>query len=114
MEWKEMGETCILENFDMALVAPKSKSIRINGKGTCIRLENIYWILLQRMACVYGVSVNRLIATLDKEVQFSVGEVSNFTSLLRAIAVTESLSGEALLQRAPTLCTRQARFAEEV
>jgi predicted DNA-binding ribbon-helix-helix protein len=76
-----------LNDFDLGLATPVARSMRLNGKSTCIRLERIYWKILEYCAQCDGVTVNMLLATLDREVQMTFGDVINFSALVRAIAV---------------------------
>ncbi|KWV85395.1 hypothetical protein PFLmoz3_04949 [Pseudomonas fluorescens] len=34
------------KGFDMGLAKPLSRSVRLNGFSTCLRLEQIYWNIL--------------------------------------------------------------------
>lgn len=76
-----------LENFDMSLAQPEARSLRLNGKSTCLRLERVYWDIIVRAARGEGVSVSCLLSALDREVQFRFGEVANFSSLVRVVSV---------------------------
>jgi hypothetical protein len=33
-----------VSEFDMGLARPLSRSVRLNGFATCLRLEQVYWI----------------------------------------------------------------------
>ena len=61
----------------------QTRSMRINGQSTSIRLENAYWEMLEEVAVSQGSSVPKFISTLHDEVLELQGEVKNFTSLLR-------------------------------
>jgi hypothetical protein len=39
-----------VSEFDMGLVQPLSRSVRLNGFSTCLRLEQVYWDILAKMA----------------------------------------------------------------
>jgi predicted DNA-binding ribbon-helix-helix protein len=65
----------------------ETRSIRLNGQSTSIRLEKIFWRQLERIAASQGMSVPRCISTLHGEVLDLWGEVANFTSHLRCICV---------------------------
>jgi len=76
---------------DLALTLPVSKSVRLNGKSTCIRLELAYWRMLEKIAACQGVTVNAVLAELDLEVQQRGETVKNFSSLVRVTAVVTLL-----------------------
>ena len=67
---------------------PVSRSLRLNGQSTSIRLERIYWETLDRMASAEGRSTASFISALHARVLEEHGEVSNFTSLLRCVCVS--------------------------
>ena len=78
-----------LEAFDMQLARPEARSLRLNGKSTCLRLEKVYWEIIVRAARKKGVSVSALLSSLDRDVQFRFGEVANFSSLVRVVSVAQ-------------------------
>lgn len=61
----------------------QTRSIRLNGHSTSIRLEAAFWAMLEEIAASQGMSVARFASTLHDEVLELHGEVSNFASLLR-------------------------------
>jgi predicted DNA-binding ribbon-helix-helix protein len=61
----------------------RTRSVRISGVITNIRLENLFWHTLAELAEDSGVTTNQLIATLHSEVQSCIGEAANFASFLR-------------------------------
>jgi len=60
-----------------------TRSIRLNGYCTSIRLEAMFWSILDDIAAGQGMSTPRFISTLYDEVTELRGEVGNFASLLR-------------------------------
>jgi len=60
-----------------------TRSVRLNGYCTSIRLESLFWSILDEIAASQGLSTPRFISTLYDEVMELRGEVGNFTSLLR-------------------------------
>ncbi|HWH86926.1 MAG TPA: ribbon-helix-helix domain-containing protein [Pseudomonas sp.] len=73
--------------FDMALVRPLSRSIRLNGFATCLRLEQVYWNILGAMAEDNHCSVSTLLSHVDREVHLRHGGVKNFSALVRVVCV---------------------------
>ncbi len=61
----------------------RSRTVRIHGVLTSIRLENMVWDLLAEMAAAEGRTTNALIALFHDEVLAHRGEVPNFASFLR-------------------------------
>ena len=61
----------------------RSRTIRIHGVLTSIRLENMAWDILAEMAEVEGCTTNSLIVRFHDEILAHRGEVPNFASFLR-------------------------------
>jgi predicted DNA-binding ribbon-helix-helix protein len=70
----------------------ETRSIRLNGQSTSIRLEKAFWEILEEIAADEGMSVPRFISTLHQEILLLRGEVPNFTSHLRCICLTARTS----------------------
>ncbi len=68
---------------DPALYDTASRSLRLHGVVTSIRLENLFWRVLDEIGRRDGMSVNQLITKLYDEIIEARGEVPNFTSFLR-------------------------------
>jgi predicted DNA-binding ribbon-helix-helix protein len=66
----------------------QTRSIRLGGHATSIRLEAAYWITLEEIATEQGVSLPRFLTKLHDEVLDFRGEITNFTSLLRCACLT--------------------------
>ena len=60
-----------------------TRSVRIGGHSTSIRLENTFWAILEHIAAREESSVAKFITTLHDEVLLHHGEVQNLASLLR-------------------------------
>ena len=61
-----------------------SRSIRLDGQVTSIRLEGLYWSVLDDVADSQGFSTPEFISKLHREVMELQGAPQNFTSLLRS------------------------------
>jgi len=61
----------------------QSRSIRIRGHVTSIRLEAMYWQILEESAQAQEMTLAQFLSQLYDEVLKLDGEVYNFTSLLR-------------------------------
>jgi len=69
---------------DPQYYAPVTRSVRIGGLATSLRLEAAFWTLLDELSSAQGyVSTSRFINKLYSEVLEIHGEVTNFASLLR-------------------------------
>ncbi|WP_394778348.1 ribbon-helix-helix domain-containing protein [Undibacterium sp.] len=73
----------IFVKADPALYESKARSIRLHGAVTSIRLENLFWQVLQEVAERDGMNVNQLITKLYDELVEYRGGVDNFSSFLR-------------------------------
>lgn len=83
------------KGFDMGLTRPLSRSVRLNGFSTCLRLEQIYWNILMDIARINGCSVSALLSYVDREVHLRYGGVKNFSGLVRVVCVVHVLKGRA-------------------
>ncbi len=63
--------------------ASETRSIRLHGHCTSIRLERAFWTVLDGIAAAEGRSTPQFIETLHDEVLDLRGGVANFASLLR-------------------------------
>ncbi|MDW3681392.1 ribbon-helix-helix domain-containing protein [Cupriavidus sp. CV2] len=61
----------------------QSRSLRLHGVATSIRLESLFWEVLETLARRDGMSVGQLITRLHDELVAYRGEAANFTSFLR-------------------------------
>lgn len=61
----------------------RSRTVRMHGVLTSIRLENMVWDILAEMAEDEGCTTNALIAQFHDEILAHRGEVPNFASFLR-------------------------------
>jgi predicted DNA-binding ribbon-helix-helix protein len=89
-----------VSEFDMGLAQPLSRSVRLNGFATCLRLEQVYWDILADMARVNHCSVSALLSYVDREVHLRHGGVKNFTGLVRVVCVVHSLKEGACVAEA--------------
>jgi predicted DNA-binding ribbon-helix-helix protein len=68
---------------DPAMWETRLRSVRMRGFATSVRLENIFWRLLEEIAARDGLSVAEILARLYDELLETQGEVENFASFLR-------------------------------
>lgn len=61
----------------------ETRSLRLNGQCTSLRLERAFWAVLDEIAAAEHLSVPQFVSKLHAEVLELHGEARNFTSLLR-------------------------------
>ncbi|MBR0876981.1 putative DNA-binding ribbon-helix-helix protein [Bradyrhizobium japonicum] len=76
----------------------QTRSLRIGGHCTSIRLELAFWDTLEEIADKENMSLGKFLTTLYNEVLDHHGEVNNFASLLRC---------SCLIYRSKTMATVQ-------
>lgn len=65
----------------------RTRSVRLHGVVTSIRLENLHWEVLEEIGARDGMSVTQLIEKLYDELVQARGAVGNFASFLRVSAL---------------------------
>ncbi|HEX3142120.1 MAG TPA: ribbon-helix-helix domain-containing protein [Rhizobacter sp.] len=65
----------------------RTRSVRLHGVITSIRLENLHWEVLAEIGQRDGMSVTQLLERLHDELIATRGEVGNFASFLRVSAL---------------------------
>ncbi len=70
-------------NSDSRLWASRTKSLRIDGVVTSIRLEEFFWNTLEEIAFRDEMSTNQMITKLYLESLDADHDIGNFTSFLR-------------------------------
>ena len=73
----------VFASQDATIYETVTRSVRLNVFSTSIRLEALFWSVLDQIAAQQGLSTPRFISTLYDEVMELRGSVGNFTSLLR-------------------------------
>lgn len=75
----------IYASTDPKEYAPVTRSVRLHGVVTSIRLEARFWAILDEMAEGEGTTTPKFLAKLHDEVIELHGEIANFASLLRVV-----------------------------
>ncbi|MCF8178577.1 MAG: ribbon-helix-helix domain-containing protein [Sulfuritalea sp.] len=73
----------IFISADPDLYRCRSRSLRLSGVVTSIRLENLFWQVLEEIGERDSLSVAQLITRLYDELAEAGGDCANFTSFLR-------------------------------
>ena len=60
-----------------------TRSIRLHGRSTSVRLEAKFWEIVDEIAAAQGMTTARFLVRIHDEVEEIHGEVGNFASLLR-------------------------------
>lgn len=66
----------------------ETRSVRLGGHVTSVRLETAYWEILEEVSTAQGMTLAKFLTTLHDEVLDLRGEVQNFASLLRCACLT--------------------------
>lgn len=93
-QFPRMPSDPFVVGFNMSLAQPQSRSVRLNGLATCLRLEEVYWNILSEIAQANECSVNAVLSHVDREVHLRYGGVRNFSGLVRVVCVTHLLNSE--------------------
>jgi predicted DNA-binding ribbon-helix-helix protein len=80
---KEQAMCKVYVSADPIQYESRTRSLRIHGVLTTIRLENLFWDVLAEAAGREGKTTNQMIVTLHQELSALRGESANFTSFLR-------------------------------
>ncbi|QJT09726.1 ribbon-helix-helix domain-containing protein [Oceanidesulfovibrio marinus] len=68
--------------------ASRTKSVRLNGAVTSIRLEQRFWSILEQLVQDEGTTLGKFLSSLYDEAMNAQGHIDNFTSLLRVACTT--------------------------
>jgi predicted DNA-binding ribbon-helix-helix protein len=75
----------IYSSTDPLLYQVRTRSVRISGVVTSVRLEERFWQILDEIAVSESLSTGQFLGALYDEVISRRGEIGNFASLLRVI-----------------------------
>lgn len=90
----------------------RTRSIRIHGVVTSVRLENLCWDILARIARNDDMTTNQLISQLYSEVIQQQGKIGNFCAFLR-VSCMRYLSSVALQQDKESLLLGRRDVVDE-
>ena len=111
----------IFAHQDPCNYAFETRSLRIGGHGTSVRLESLFWTILEEIAESQGMSLGKLLTKLSEEVLELHGNVHNFASLLRCSCLihlqtrprsgvpSDAAVGEGRASRIDRSCTTNAQ-----
>jgi len=90
----------IFISADPASYESRTRSVRLHGVVTSLRLENLHWSVLEEIAGRDCMTVAQLIEKLYDELVADRGAVGNFSSFLRVCALRyENLIAQGLIPR---------------
>ena len=78
----------ILSSQHVDSFAYQTRSVRLGGHATSIKLEGAFWDILEEIAAVVKMPLGRFLTDVHDEVLSLSGNVNNFTSLLRCACLT--------------------------
>jgi predicted DNA-binding ribbon-helix-helix protein len=90
---RDDGMCEIYMNSETALFELKTRSIRIDGHVTSIRLELVFWQLLDKISQKEGLRLPEFLSKVYYEGLVKRGNIVNFASVLR-VACTTYLNNE--------------------
>jgi predicted DNA-binding ribbon-helix-helix protein len=73
----------IYTNADPILYESRTRSVRLHGVLTTVRLENLFWDVLREIAEREDLTTSQFMAKLHDELMKLHGETHNFASFLR-------------------------------
>ena len=73
----------IFISADPRLYETRTRSLRLHGVSTSLRLENLFWTILVEIGARDGMTLNQLITKLYDELEQAGTETGNFASFLR-------------------------------
>ena len=91
----------IFSSIDRRDYAFQTRSVRLGGHATSIRLEATFWGILEEVAGAQNVTLGRFLSKLhDETMAFDADEQHNFASLLRCacLAYVAEVRGKAVAQ----------------
>lgn len=72
------------------------RSMRINGRLTCLRLERIYWTILDEIAKRQQQSTAKLLSDIEILVSLQRKEIKNFSGFIRVLCVRSLMKNYSL------------------
>lgn len=76
-------------NFSSDLLKLRQRSVRLNGIATCLRLEEIYWSIIEELAREESLTVGKLISRWAMEMDLAHESIWNFTGYVRVVCVVQ-------------------------
>ncbi|MFL9961100.1 ribbon-helix-helix domain-containing protein [Paraburkholderia sediminicola] len=76
-------------NFNTDLLKLRQRSVRLNGIATCLRLEEIYWSIIEELAREESLTVGKLISRWAMEMDLAHESTWNFTGYVRVVCVVQ-------------------------
>jgi len=76
-------------NFNTDLLRLRQRSVRLNGIATCLRLEEIYWSIIEELAREESLTVGKLISRWAMEMDLAHESIWNFTGYVRVVCVVQ-------------------------
>jgi predicted DNA-binding ribbon-helix-helix protein len=89
----------------------ETRSLRIGGHSTSVRLETLFWTILDEIAAAEGMSLGKFLTKLSDEVLEAHGSAHNFASLLRCCCLIHLQAQSAAPRVAPQVSAKVASAA---
>jgi predicted DNA-binding ribbon-helix-helix protein len=81
--WEDFTMCHIFAGQDPANYAYETRSVRLMGHATSVRLEAKFWVIVEEIAAAQGMALPKFLNLLYTEALDTHGSVHNFASLLR-------------------------------
>nr|WP_246024767.1 ribbon-helix-helix domain-containing protein [Paraburkholderia dinghuensis] len=78
-------------NINSDLLKLRQRSVRLNGIATCLRLEEIYWSIIEQLAREESLTVGKLISRWAMEMDLAHESIWNFTGYVRVVCVVQMI-----------------------
>lgn len=75
--------------------ASQTRSVRLSGHSTSVRMEGAFWDILEELARREKMSLSKLLNALHEEAMDDAKLPANFASLLRCACLTYATEGRA-------------------
>lgn len=89
----------IFAGQDPARFAYETRSVRLSGHPTSVRLEARFWDIIEEIARAQNMTVGKFLSQLHDEALEIHGELLNFASLLRCSCLVYLEQGQGLNTR---------------
>ncbi|MGB0658588.1 MAG: ribbon-helix-helix domain-containing protein [Mangrovicoccus sp.] len=76
-------------SYDLQKFEPQTRRLRLNGQSTSIRLERVFWEILDSLAASENRTTPNYISSLHASLLEKHGEMANFSSILRCVCLHE-------------------------
>jgi predicted DNA-binding ribbon-helix-helix protein len=88
ISWEVITMCSILSGQPLEAFTYETRSVRLGGHATSIKLEGAFWDILDEIAAELQMPLGKFLTEMHDEVLLLSGDAHNFTSLLRCACLT--------------------------